>query len=40
MEAYVTYSPENDVDYHSINKEQQLWFKFGLVILIKLLSGF
>jgi len=40
MKADVTYSPENGVDYHSINKDQQLWFKFRLVILIKLLNGF
>jgi hypothetical protein len=40
MVAVVTNSPENEVDYHSISKDQQLWFKFGLVILIKLLNGF
>lgn len=40
MEAVVSHSPENEVDYHSINKDRQLWFKFRLVIFIKLLNGF
>jgi len=38
MEAVVTHSPETEVDYHSINKDQQLWFKFRLVILKWLLK--
>jgi len=32
MEAVVTHSPETEVDCHSIHKDQQLWFKFRLVM--------
>jgi hypothetical protein len=40
MEAVVTHSPETEIDYCSTNKDHQFWFKFKLVILMKLLSGF
>jgi len=38
MEPVVAHSPETEVDCHSINKDQQLWFKFRLVILKWLLK--